>query len=585
MKLFKNLSFWKKIFVGMIVAAIIPMIGGYLLLLQVLNMTYKNNLKQEGESTLETHSILLERAFADIYAAMEQISTNQDIADYFLAENYEHAEDIYRELYMISNKYGDYASFSLYDREGVRKMTVVNNKYVPAKLSLNWNVLYEVQQEPETYVVRNARIYEGADKIEFLRIGHAVLASDGEIAGYAVATIAKSNFENILKGTIREKQGVIYIMDTFHEMIYCSEEVFSQEEKAEYGRAKQVLLKTGTSYLSNDKNSFFYIKDIPEYGLTILYKQPIGLLNNMSDYVREIAIASGMISVLAGLLLSWYFSRSIYRPIERMQKAMSEIKRGNYQTKIEINSEDELGQLSESFNVMAEHLEENTQRLVQRERELSDANIKMMQAQLNPHFLYNTLDTMKWMAKENGLPEIAALSSDLAQILRMSISAKPMIRLADEISLVEAYTEIQKIRFEDKFELAIDIAEGLEDCLVPKLILQPIVENAIIHGLAERETGFVLIKASTKETGKVFEIVIQDNGMGMSREEVLRLNELKTLPHTEESGHSSIGFYNVNAIIQLHYGQEFGLRAESKQGIGTQIYMRLPIQISDRNEQ
>ncbi len=576
MNFVKNLSFWKKIFLGMIVAAIIPMIGGYLLLLQVLNFTYRSNLNQEGENTLDMGRILLEQAFSDIYGAMEKISSNQYVIEFFQAQENVQREAIYRELYTITSKYGDYAYFSLYDNEGVRKMTVVNNRYVPEKLSVNWNVLYEAQKEPSSYVVRNARFYEGTEKVEFLRVGHAITNPNGEIEGYVVATMEKSSFDNILKGIVREKQGAIYLMDSFQELVYCSKNSFSQEE---YENTKKALLQTGSPYLSVDNNDFYYMEELPDYGLFLMYRQPIASLNNMKNYVREIAVASGVISILVCLLLSWHFSRSIYKPIERMQKAISEIRKGNYQTKIKVSSEDELGQLSESFNVMAEHLEENTQRLIQRERELSDANIKMMQAQLNPHFLYNTLDTMKWMAKENDLPEVVSLSSDLAQILRMSISARPMIRLIDEISLVEAYAEIQKIRFEDKFEMIVDVPEELENCLVPKLILQPIVENAIIHGLIERENGFVLIQAEEQGEKKLLEILIQDNGMGMTEEEVTKLNEFKTLPHTEESGHTSIGFYNVNAIIQLHYGKEFGLRAESEEGVGTKIYIRLPIQL------
>lgn len=243
---------------------------------------------------------------------------------------------------------------------------------------------------------------------------------------------------------------------------------------------------------------------------------------------------------------------------------------------------------------MSKHLIDNTERLIQRERELSDSNIKMMQAQLNPHFLYNTLDTMKWMAKENGLPELGSMASNLAQILRMSISARPIIRLSQEIALVEAYTEIQKIRFEDKFELIVDIPEELEDCMIPKLTLQPIVENAIIHGLADCETGTVLVQASVvKGTDRfqaaaadgsaldlereIIQILVQDDGAGMTAEEVEQLNETGQTAKGRTSGHESIGYNNVDAIIRLHYGEQYGLYTESEKGIGTKVYLSLPL--------
>ena len=250
---------------------------------------------------------------------------------------------------------------------------------------------------------------------------------------------------------------------------------------------------------SMEKDSYYYLDYNEDCSLYIMYRQPTAFLNRMKQYVLGIAVLSGGIGVAACLCLSYYFSRLIYKPIRRMQDAIGEIKRGNYETHIEVGGDDELGQLTESFNVMSKHLIDNTERLIQRERELSDSNIKMMQAQLNPHFLYNTLDTMKWMAKENEMPELVSMSSNLAQILRMSISAKPIIRLSQEVALVEAYAEIQKIRFADKFELIVDIPEELEDCMLPKLTLQPLVENAIIHGLAECEAGTVLVQRSAKE--------------------------------------------------------------------------------------
>ena len=258
------------------------------------------------------------------------------------------------------------------------------------------------------------------------------------------------------------------------------------------------------------------------------------------------------------------------------------------------SGDDELGQLSESFNVMSRHLIDNTERLIQRERELSDSNIKMMQAQLNPHFLYNTLDTMKWMAKENEMPELVSMASNLAQILRMSISAKPIIRLFEEIALVEAYTEIQKIRFEDKFDLIVDIPAELENCTLPKLTLQPLVENAIIHGLADCETGMVLVQAAvvklpeglrrpgrrdglTQITEEALQILVQDDGVGMTAEEVERLNEQGQTARERTAGHESIGYNNVDAIIRLHYGEPYGLYAESEWGVGTGVYLTLPL--------
>lgn len=235
--------------------------------------------------------------------------------------------------------------------------------------------------------------------------------------------------------------------------------------------------------------------------------------------------------------------------------------------------------------MMAEHLTDNMERLLARERELSEVQIKMMQAQLNPHFLYNTLDTMKWLGKANQIPEIATISADLAKILRMSISASPEVPLAKEVELAEAYVQIQEIRFADKFEFIVDLPDELASLLVPKQILQPIIENAILHGLEGRENGRVMVQA--RQTGEeILQIQIRDDGVGMSREQVWKLNHCEedtSEQHSMGKERHSIGYYNVNEIIRLNYGDGYGLYTESEEGAGTCIYMTLPVRKGEKD--
>lgn len=589
MKSFKKLSFLGKIFTGMTVTSILPMLAGYLLLLQVLNLTYRNYLNREAQSTLAQAEESLEETFADIFGEIGRLSEDEEVWELLAKEDGKSTEDVYRKLYASFVKCGNYAGFSIYDKDGNRKMTTSDNKFVSRKLSLNWNILYRANRHPGEYVVCNARLYEGEKRVEYLRVGRTVLDDEGGVQGYVIATIVKDHFDNIFKGLGKEKEGVIYVLDDFREIVYFSSESYSEE----IVNAGKALLNMEEPRMSMEKDSFYYLDYNDACSLYIMYRQPTGFLNHMKGDVLGIAVISGIFSIFACLFLSWYFSRLIYQPIQRMQRAIGEIKQGNYDIQIEVNGDDELGQLSESFNAMSKNLIENTKRLIQRERELSDSNVKMMQAQLNPHFLYNTLDTMKWMAKENEMPELVSMASNLAQILRMSISAKPIIRLSEEVALVEAYTEIQKIRFEDKFELIVDIPLELENCMLPKLTLQPIVENAIIHGLAERETGMVLVQASVVKLadrphsggrhsgdaaseGEALQILVQDDGVGMTAAKVEQLNETGQTAQERIAGHESIGYNNVDAIIRLHYGEPYGLYAESEEGVGTRVYLTLP---------
>ena len=220
---------------------------------------------------------------------------------------------------------------------------------------------------------------------------------------------------------------------------------------------------------------------------------------------------------------------------------------------------------------MARELKENIALQIRQQAELNDSNIAMMQAQLNPHFLYNTLDTIKWTAKSHHVPELATLASGLAKILRTSISEAKFVKLEEELNLVSAYMEIQKIRFDGNFSYDIEVPTELEDCIVPKLIVQPIVENAIIHGLKEREHGHIFVYVYEEE-GKLY-IDVSDDGCGIE-EAVLAL--LRDRDRERLKGH--IGFYNVDTILRLYYGEEYGLFAENLESGGARIRISLPVE-------
>ena len=184
--------------------------------------------------------------------------------------------------------------------------------------------------------------------------------------------------------------------------------------------------------------------------------------------------------------------------------------------------------------------------------------------------LYNTLDTIKWVAKAHHVQELATLASGLARILRTSISEAQFISLSEEVSLVCAYMDIQKIRFDGNFSYDVELPLELEECMVPKMIIQPIVENAIIHGLKERENGHIFLNIYEEE--ETLFIEVYDDGCGMD-ETILGL--LKKRNREELKGH--IGFYNVDTIIRLHYGTQYGLYAENQEQGGARVRITLPI--------
>ncbi len=565
---FRSSSVRKKIFTGSLLIAIVPMIIGYFLMLHVFHLTFRNNLQDEADATMTAATEAVERGFADIYAAVEQLSEKAAVRT-GLEQGFSTSDSrVYRELYSVTSKYGKYADYAIYDAQGYLKTSIVKSRYIKEKLPLDWGVLYEVGRDSVSHVTRNARIYDDGKRVEYLRAAAAVRDGQEQIIGYTVAAVLKDHFSDMLTGIGKEKQGILYIIDDFQETVYCSEKSYDEGELRTVRKALEQE-STGT-YTGADFT--FYKTYVQDCHLYIYYRQPTATLNLIRHSIIVIAVFSSVITLLLCLILSKYFSSYFYRPIQKMQGALEEIREGNFDVKIDVESKDEFGQLSNSFNVMSEHLTDNMQKLILRERDLNEANIKMMQAQLNPHFLYNTLDTMKWLGKANDVPEVATLSSGMAQILRMSISAGPHISMAEEIALLEAYVDIQKIRFEDKFEFIVDLPKELEDCQVPKLILQPLVENSIIHGFEGREKGIIIVQIAQADENLL--ITVQDDGVGMSDEMLCKLNE--NIKPADDI-HGNIGFYNVNAIIKLNYGEEYGMHVALRQEGGTMIDVHIPI--------
>ncbi|MBR5967464.1 MAG: histidine kinase, partial [Lachnospiraceae bacterium] len=194
----------------------------------------------------------------------------------------------------------------------------------------------------------------------------------------------------------------------------------------------------------------------------------------------------------------------------------------------------------------------------------------------------NTLDTIKWVAKANQVPEIATLSSSLAAVLRMSISGDKFCTLAQEIEMVRNYCEIQKIRFDDSFDLTVDIGD-CTGAVVPKLILQPLVENSIIHGLEGRRDGHIVINASRvrgdSDESEELHITVRDNGAGISDEMIAAL---ESADPEALSGH--LGLNNINTIIKLTYGERYGVSATRPEEGGTLMTVVLPYSLTGTDE-
>ncbi|MDR6879594.1 sensor histidine kinase [Bacillus sp. 3255] len=276
-----------------------------------------------------------------------------------------------------------------------------------------------------------------------------------------------------------------------------------------------------------------------------------------------------ILALVIALYLSFFLSRYLSRPIKMLQSNMKQVEKGDFSIQSEFRSDNEIGQLGQTFNVMVSRIKELMHQIIQNEESKRKSEMKLLEAQINPHFLYNTLDSIIWMAERKKYDEVVLMTSSLAKLFRSIINKNnETVPVRVEIEHITNYLLIQRLRYKDKLDFQIDVDPRILDVHIPKIILQPIVENAIYHGIKNKlETG--LVKISGKEDGDTIVFVVADDGVGMEPD---KLNQILKAKDGIKRG---IGVSNVNERIQL-LGNAFGLRFQSEKWEGTEVTIVLP---------
>lgn len=300
----------------------------------------------------------------------------------------------------------------------------------------------------------------------------------------------------------------------------------------------------------------------------ISYKQVLSNANTIRTYMILIYIAFLAIVVYMGIK----FSKSITKPIEKLMIKMKRVEKGNFEIEPEIISGDnEIARLSSDFDIMTGEINNLIKENYMKQISIKEAELRELQGQINPHFLYNTLESIYWLAKTNKQDSISVMAKSLGDLLRSSINnKKSVISLYDEIQILQNYILIQKIRYEERLEFQINIEEKLLEYSIPKLTLQPIIENSINYGL-ESIVGVCRIEVSAIKKDQWFEISVTDNGPGAEEDliEKLRRGEIKPKG-------SGIGLLNINERIKITFGELYGININSKIGKYMTVVIKLP---------
>ncbi len=337
-----------------------------------------------------------------------------------------------------------------------------------------------------------------------------------------------------------------------------------------------------SSHVVDDKRGILLsVKEMKEPNWRILAEISVDKLNEDLYAFRTYFIVIMIATLLILSALSIFFAMDILTPIKRLVHGMKTMQESKTHDEIIIDRQDELGYLSQCFNDMSREIDILVNRVYKEQLTRKEAEIKTLQAQINPHFLFNTLESINWMARLNHVDEISEMVTALSALMEAGIGkGEALVSLEEEISFVDSYILIMKNRYGERLDFTKSIDESLLSILVPKLLLQPLVENAIYHGVDKfRRPGKVVL--IIRRTDQHIEIEVLDNGKGMTAQEMEELNanlreRNDAYLFSEKSG-MGIGLVNVNRRIKLFYGAQYGIRIESVYEEYMKVVLTLPV--------
>ncbi|MCX7711150.1 MAG: sensor histidine kinase [Clostridia bacterium] len=370
------------------------------------------------------------------------------------------------------------------------------------------------------------------------------------------------------------KKGYIFIVDNEGNIVYHPQQqlVYSNIKTEQIDR---VLKSTSSSFILNEggQKKMYTIKELSQTGWKIVGVAYVDELVANKRTIQAYYLLGGIGFLVLTIILSIVISSRISKPVKRLEASMKEVEKGNFNIQVDIASSNEIGELSRAFNIMTSEIKELIKQNMKEQELKRKSELKALQAQINPHFLYNTLDSIIWMAESKKSEEVILMASALAKLFRLSLSkGEEIITIGTEIEHIKSYLTIQQMRYRNKLDFEIDVDEDIRQNKILKIILQPLVENAIYHGIKNKaEVGTVKIKG--KRDGDRILLQVIDNGAGMTPEEI------ETIFNKKESSvrGSGVGVRNVNERIKLYFGDDYGLSFESEIDRGTVANLRLPV--------
>lgn len=544
-------------------------LAALLAVLYIFLHLYQNTMEQNAVTGSEQAVVQVQNTVANYTDDMSEI---MEMIQESLRFDQENASDFFQSLLEIRS---DVVDVTIYDSQGNLRECWSRNHVLKGNILKNLSYMdLDGSRRMDISTPHVVSLFQN-DYPWVVTIARNMEDESGEQVEVAM-DIRFSNIANYVDEVGIGQHGYCFIMNTDGGIVYHPQQrLINSGLKAEKTRELQAL-QDGSYPSSNVIYTIHTLKNADWRIVSVSYVDEV-ITNKVHDMVKI------MLAVLAVVLITAFFSgllfsRAFTKPANRLASAMGEFEKNaeNFAF-VQVNGTSEIVSLSDSFGHMVVQVQKLMEKVREEEITLRKTELNALQAQINPHFLYNTLDSIAWMCEEGRNREAVEMTNALARLFRISISkGHELITLEKELQHAESYLRIQKFRYKNQFGYTLDVDPECLQYLCNKITLQPIIENSIVHGLDMADVGEIRI--GIHQDGNDVILTVEDNGVGMTEE------QCREILHREAGSRTGIGIKNVNDRIRIYFGKEYGLTITSEPDVGTRVVIRIPKLLEDDYE-
>lgn len=508
------------------------------------------------------------------------ISSNEDVQDYLFDEKIDN-EGRYRilnQLQTILDSRSDIRNVGIISKNG-RMLINDGSKSVNQDLDLNTQEWYATALEkPNGPILTSSHVQHiiSGERPWVITLSRGIRdrSGSGEKEGVFFIDLNYSAISELCDQSTVGTKGYAFILDAKGNIVYHpqQQQLYNELQTENISLIMDTDEDTVLTGTGND-GKLYSISRSEKTGWTVVDCTNVKELLSKSRQAQSVYVLTAIILVIVALLFSRFMARSITLPIQKLRDSMKKVQEGDFSVSdVVVDSKNEIGSLTKSFDVMTHRIHELMEQNVHEQEEKRKSELKALQSQINPHFLYNTLDSIIWMAEGKKNEEVVLMTASLARLLRQSISNEDeVVSIANEVEYARGYLTIQKMRYKDKLEFQIEVDSSILYIPLIKLVLQPIIENAIYHGLKYKESkGLLIVKGFMKDGNAVLQVI--DDGVGMDEETLAHIYD----KHKVNYHSNGVGVYNVQKRLKLYYGEDYGITYTSELGKGTTATITIP---------